>query len=411
MDTRTAPAQFGGTPSRRYYTGRDLRRVRAIGDLRARAHRLMPRVALEYLEGGAGEEATLARERAVFAEWRFVPRGLVDVSQRYIRAPILGRDAPLPLVVAPTGLNGLFMRHADIALAQGAARAGVPFVQSTMSNDAMEEVARVPGLRHWWQLYVFGAEEIWQALVDRADAAGCEALVLTTNAQQFGRRDWDRRNRLPGGWPSPRTIAEAACHPRWVVTTLSHGLPRFPNVAQFAPKDRQGLFETARWIREQMPRDLSWTHVAKIRDRWKKPFFIKGILHPEDVRRAVDSGADGIILGTHGGRQADWSVTPLDVLPEARRIVGDGIALYLSGGIRSGSDIVKARALGADAVLTGRATLYGLCAHGAGGVTRVIEVLSEEMLDTLGQIGAPTVGAIRADMLLRRDALPLGPGV
>ena len=404
----TSVAQMLGTPRRSYYAGSRLDRVQAIADLRARTHRLMPRIALEYLEGGAGEEGTLLREREAFAEWRFMPHTLVDESHRGVAVDILGRRASMPLVVAPTGLNGIFMRHADLALAHGATQAAVPFIQSTMSNDRLEQVAQIPGVRHWWQLYVFGGEEIWQELVDRAAAAGCEALVLTTNSQIFGQREWDSRTRTSKNTPSLATILDAACHPRWLATTLRHGMPEFANVVDFVPRDRRGFFDSAFWIREQMPRSLSWDTVAKIRDRWKKPFFIKGILNLEDVRRSLDSGVDGIILGSHGGRQTDWAVSALDILPRAREIVGDRIALYMSGGIRRGTDILKARALGADVVLTGRATLYGLCAHGAKGVTKAIELIQGEMKNELGQLGVRTLDALSMDVLVRNCDLPLG---
>ena len=404
---RSSVAQLDGSPHRPYYTGGDIARVESVDDLRARTHKLMPRFVLEYLEGGAGEEATLARERECFAEWRVMPHTLVDEAHRDIRTDILGKEAPLPLVVAPTGLNGVFMRGADTALAQGASRAGVPFTQSTMSNERMEDVARVPGLRHWWQLYVFGGEEIWQELVDRAAACGCEALVLTSNSQIFGQREWDSRTRVEGQRPSWSTVLNSAMHPRWLATTLTRGMPEFSNVIEFVPKDRRGFFSSAFWIREQMWRNLDWTTVEKIRQRWKKPFFIKGILNLDDVERALDSGVDGIILGSHGGRQSDWAVAPLDILPKAREIVGDRKALYMSGGIRRGTDILKACALGADAVLTGRATLYGLCAYGADGVHCAIETLKGEMMNELGQYGIQGLKALGPDLLVRNGELPL----
>lgn len=393
-------AQLDGSPRRQFYTGRNLDRVRSIDDLRARAHQLMPRFVLEYLEGGAGEEAALARERQAFGEWRVLPRTLSDESHRSTVCAILRKEASLPLMVAPTGLNGIFMRRADSALARGAAKAGVPFIQSTMSNERMEEVAKVPGLRHWWQLYVFGPDEIWQELVDRAAGTGCEALVLTTNAQIFGMREWDSRTRATRTRPSLSTIFDAARHPRWAAGTLAGGLPRFENVIDFVPKEHHGFFESAFWIREQMWKGIGWQHVARIRERWKGPLFIKGILHPEDARRAVEAGADGIMLGSHGGRQADWAVAPLDVLPRAREAVGDRAELYLSGGIRRGSDVLKALALGADAVLTGRATLYGLCAHGAVGVTKAIELLKNEMLNEMGQYGVPALDDLGPELLV-----------
>jgi (S)-mandelate dehydrogenase len=394
-------AQMNGSPRRRYYTGSNLDRVQSIADLRARTHKLMPRFVLEYLEGGAGEEATLYREREAFAEWRYTPRTLVDESHRSLKRDLLEREAAMPLAIAPTGLNGLFMHNADTALAAGAARFGVPFIQSTMSNDPMEEVADVEGLRHWWQLYVFGGEEIWQELLRRADACGCEALVLTTNSQIFGDREWDSRTRTSQSRPSLATSLDAALHPRWFASALGHGMPEFANVIDFVPKDKRGFFDSAFWIREQMPRTLSWDNVAKIRQHWKRPFFIKGVLNLADVQHAVDSGVDGIILGSHGGRQMDWAVSALDILPRAREIVGDKKALYMSGGIRHGTDMLKALALGADAVLTGRATLYGLCAAGADGVHKALDVLKRQAMNELGQLGVTSLDALSPDVMVR----------
>jgi (S)-mandelate dehydrogenase len=406
---RPAPsiAQLGDTPARRYYTGSNLQRAKAVSDLRARTHKLMPRVALEYLEGGAGEEATLYREREAFAEWRYLPHTLVDESHLSLKRALLGREAAMPLAIAPTGLNGLFMRHADTELAQGATRFGVPFIQSTMSNDRMEDVAKVEGLRHWWQLYVFGGEEIWQELLRRAEACGCEALVVTTNSQIFGDREWDSRTRATQSRPSIATILDAARHPRWLASTLAHGMPEFANVIDFVPKERRGFFDSAFWIREQMPRTLSWRDIAKIRARWSKPFFVKGVLNLDDVRQAVDSGVDGVMLGSHGGRQMDWAVSALDILPEARTIAGDRFLLYASGGIRHGTDMLKALALGADAVMTGRATLYGLCAGGAAGVHRALELLHDQAMNELGQLGVPSLQALDRSVMRKMHGMSM----
>ena len=400
-----------GTPRRRFYTGRNLERVKAIEDLRARTHRLMPDFVLEYLEGGAEDEATLRRERGAYADWRFMPRQLVDVSHRTLEGPILGRTAKMPLVVAPTGLNGLFCKGADIKLAQGAAAAGVPFTQSTMSNERMEDVARVPGLRHWWQLYVFGGDEIWQELLRRADASGVEALVLTTNSQIYGNREWDDRTRYGQNLPSLSATFDAARHPRWMATTLAAqgGLPVFKNVMDFVPKDKRGFFESAYWIREQMPTSLSWADVARIRERWKKPFLLKGLLNLDDVRRAIDAGVDGVVLGTHGGRQADWAVSALDLLPRAREIARDRIALMMSGGVRRGTDILKALALGADTILCGRAPLYGLCAHGAAGVEKALKLLEKEATEEMGQIGAPSRADLTPELLVSSQRITHWP--
>jgi (S)-mandelate dehydrogenase len=400
-------AQLEGTPKRRYYGGSHLRRAVAIEDLRAITHRRMPRLALEYLEGGAEEEASLARDREAYAQWRFMPRQLVDVSQRTLEAPILGKPAPFPLVVAPTGLNGLFGHEADLQLAQAAAHHGVPFVQSTMSNVRMEDIARVPGLRHWWQLYVFGGDEVWQELLRRADACGCEALVLTTNAQIFGNREWDARTRATRTRPSLATVFDAAMHPRWLASTLlTHGMPVFSNIIDFVPKDRRSFFASAFWVREHQPQSLSWQTLDRIRQHWRKPLLVKGILNLDDVRRSLDAGVDGIVLSTHCGRQLDWTVAPLDLLPAAREIVQDRIALFTSGGLRRGTDLLKALALGADAVLAGRAPLYGVCAGGREGVVRALDILKTEAFDALGLLGAQSVADLGQQLLAHIGAAP-----
>ncbi len=396
----TSLPQLEGTPRRRQYTGGNLSRAVAIADLRAKTHKLMPRFVLEYLEGGAEDEATMLRERTAYTDWRFVPRTLVDVSKRTLDTTILGHPASMPLIVSPTGLNGLFRNHADTMLAQAAAKVGVPFVQSTMSNDTMEEVAKVEGLRHWWQLYVFGGDEVWQEILKRADTAGCEALVLTTNTQIFGNREWSKRTRATKTRPSVPTSLSAALHPRWMASTLMReGMPSFKNVIDFVPKNKRSFFESSAWIRDNQPTSMSWDTVAQMRSRWKKPFILKGILNLEDVRRALDSGVDGIVLSSHGGRQLDWSVAPLDLLQAAREIVGDRMALYVAGGVRRGTDMLKAVALGADAVFAGRAPLYGVCAAGAAGAEQALDILKREATDSMGLLGVSRVAELKPELL------------
>lgn len=403
----TGGAQLDGHPHREFYTGHMLTRARTIGDLRARAHKRMPRFVLEYLEGGAEDEATLARERDAFADWRFLPRTLTDVSDRSAAMELVGQRAPIPLVIAPTGLNGVFQRGADIALAKAAAQANVPFVQSTMSNDPITDVAAVRGLRHWFQLYVFGEERVWRTLVDRAREAGCETLILTSNSQIFGNREWDERTRGAGGRPSLATIANAAAHPGWLARTLSRGMPSFVNVIDFVPADQRGFFASATWIREQMPKSLSWDTVRALRARWKGPLIVKGILSPDDARIALSCGVDGIVLSSHGGRQMDWAVAPLDILPRVKDIVGDRATLFLSGGVRRGTDLLKALALGADAVMTGRAPLYGLCAAGSAGAKHALDILHRETCDAMGLLGVRSPSELGPHLLAHYGQMAL----
>jgi len=395
-----SPATTGETPVRAFYGGHSVSRATTIADLRAMTHWRLPAFALDYLEGGAEEEATLARNRAALAGFRLVPRALVDVSQRELGTQLLGRPMALPFAIAPTGLNALFRADADLMLAEAAGEAGIPFVQSTMSNVAMERIARVPHLRHWWQLYVFGSPEVREALIDRAERAGCEALVVTVDCQVYGNREWARRSFTEPGHLTWGALADAARHLRWLSTTvLREGMPRFENVIDFVPPDHRSFFDSAFWIRGRMDTAMAWDTLAAIRRQWPRKLLVKGILDAGYVERAAAAGADGVILSNHGGRQLDWTVSGLDVLPEARRRVGDEFCLIVDGGIRRGTDVVKALCLGADAVLVGRATLYGVAAGGKAGATRAIDILREEIDRDLGLLGAPTITDLGPGML------------
>jgi (S)-mandelate dehydrogenase len=365
------------------------------------AHRRLPRFALEYLEAGAGDEAALAGNLAALRLRRLVPRALVDASDRDLGCTLFDEHLPLPLVIAPTGLNGVFRRKADSLLAAAAAGAGIPFTQSTMSNQRVAEVAAAaPRLRHWFQLYVINPPEITDHLIGEAEKSGCEALVITTDAQLYGKRNWAERDAIEPARLRMSTLLDAALHPRWLATTLApYGTPRFQEFLPWLPSDKQGLFASAFWIRAHMDRSLDWDRVKRIRDRWPRRLLIKGILAPEDVARAVAIGADGVVLSNHGARQLASSVAPLDMVKPTRDAGGDGIALLVDGGIRCGEDIAKALALGADAVMVGRAPLYGLAAAGRDGVARAIEILRQELDLTLGLLGCPRARDLNPDFL------------
>ncbi|MGC2201332.1 MAG: alpha-hydroxy acid oxidase [Stellaceae bacterium] len=397
-----SPAVLDSSPQRRLYAGTNPDRAVTVEDLRAMAHRRLPGFALEYLEGGSEDEASLTRNIAALAEWRFLHRSMADVSRRDISTTLFGRKMALPVAVAPTGLNELFWPHADLRLAQAAAEAGIPFAQSTMSNDGMSRVARVPGLRYWWQLYVFGLPEIRETLIERARNNGCEALIVTVDAQIYGNREWHSRTMSD---PTALTLSsklDALMHPRWLAGgILTHGMPRFENVIEFVPKDRRRFFDSARWIRSQMDRALSWQTIARIRERWPRKLIIKGLLSIEDVVKAAEIGADAVAISNHGGRQLDWAVAPLDLLPATRQAVGDRIAILVDGGMRRGTDVIKAVALGADAVLVGRAVLYGVAAAGKDGAKRALTIFREEIERDLGLLGVPSIAELSSRLLVR----------
>jgi (S)-mandelate dehydrogenase len=266
----------------------------------------------------------------------------------------------------------------------------------------MEKVAAGLDLRHWWQLYVFGGPAVWERLIERAERAGCEALVVTTDAQIYGDRTWDERHFTHPGHLTWGSVFDAARHPRWAAATLlRHGMPAFENIIDFVPREHRAFFDSAFWVRGQMDKDLDWGIVTRIRQIWPRKLLIKGLLRPEEVARAAEAGADGVVMSNHGGRQLDGTISPLDSLPEARRLVGDRIAILVDGGIRRGADVLKALALGADAVQVGRATLYGVAAAGREGVSRAIEILREEMDRTLGLLGLASVRDLGPGMLTR----------
>jgi (S)-mandelate dehydrogenase len=397
-----SPAMMAGDAQRRFYAGGNLDRVVTIEDLRAIAHRRLPGFALEYLEGGAEDEATLARNTAALAQWHFMHKSLVDVRQRDLSTVLFDRPMAMPVAIAPTGLNGLFWPHADLQLAEAAAAAGLPFAQSTMSNDAMQQVARVPGLRYWWQLYVFGPPHVRETLIDRARDVGCEALIVTTDAQIYGNREWEKRTQTGAGSLSWGAKLDALAHPCWFAEAiLSHGLPRFENVVEFVPEDRRGFFDSAHWIRSQMDKALSWETIERIRERWPRKLIIKGLLSLSDIERAAQLGADAVAISNHGGRQLDWALAPLELLPAARAAVGNRIAIFVDGGIRRGTDIIKAISLGADAVFVGRATLYGVAAAGEPGAARALAILREELDRDLGLLGVPAIDQLHPGLLVR----------
>jgi (S)-mandelate dehydrogenase len=396
-----SPAVLAQSPRRHLYAGPNPAAAVTIEDLRAMAHCRLPDFALDYFEGGGEDEATLARNLEALAEWRFKHRSFVDVSKRDTTTVLFDRPMAMPVAVAPTGLNGVLWPNADLRLAEAAAASGVPFAQSTMSNDLMSRVAQVPGLRYWWQLDVFGPKEVRDRLIDRAREHGCEALIVTCDAQIYGNREWDKRNRLSSNQLSLAADLDTLMHPRWLASRLAHGLPRFENVLDFVPPGQRGLFASAHWIRDQMDKALDWDIVKEIRDRWPRKLILKGILDVADVVRAQQIGADAVALSNHGGRQLDWAVSALDILPAARAAVGNRMALIADGGVRRGTDVLKFLALGADAVFAGRAILYGVAAAGRAGAERALDILREELDRDLGLLGVPKVRDLNRSLLVR----------
>jgi (S)-mandelate dehydrogenase len=387
---------------RRPFSGRDCARALNIAELREIARRRVPGFAFEYVEGGAEDEATLRRNREAFAELRFVPQTLADTSQRSLSSSIFGRPCAAPLVIAPTGLNGVLHPDGDLGLARAAAAFGIPYTLSTLSTTRLEDVAAKAGGRLWMQLYVMKNRAIAEDIMTRAAAAGYEALVFTSDANVFGSREWDRRNYFKPGKLRWSAALDSLRHPRWLIDVLLRkGIPQFHNIEAFLPPGAASAVGGSTIIPQMFQATITWADIAWIRRHWSGKLLIKGVLSVEDARRTVEFGCDGIVLTNHGGRQLDYCVAPIEVLGEIAAAVGNRLTIVIDSGFRRGTDIAKALALGAHSVMIGRATLYGLAAGGEHGVRCALDMLATELDRVLGQLGCRSVADLRASLLRR----------
>jgi (S)-mandelate dehydrogenase len=377
--------------NRRPFASRDIGRALNIADLREIARRRIPGFVFEYVESGAEDEATLRGNRAALERLQFLPETLIDCSARHLRTNILGRAAAAPLIIAPTGLNGLLHPDGDVLLARAAAKADIPYTLSTVSTTRLEDVAQRAGGRLWMQLYVIKERAVARDIMQRAGAAGYEALVFTTDANVFGNREWDRRGyRLPGR-PTLRARLDVLRHPRWLwQVILRNGMPRFRNLEAYLPPNLTPMGAST-VIPQLFDATICWDDIAWIREHWRGKLLIKGLVSPADAQRAAAMGLDGVVVSNHGGRQLDYCVAPIDVLPQIVSAVGTRLPIIIDSGFRRGSDVVKALALGAQAVMLGRSTLYGLIAGGQPGVERALEIFTTEIDRVLGLLGCNCV--------------------
>lgn len=367
-----------------------------IEDLRQLAHRRMPGFALAYLESGAEDHGTLNWNRRVFERWRFVPDTLIDASRRSLETTILGQAAAMPLIVAPTGFNGMLCHRADVLLAQAARDAGIPFTLSTMSSASIEEIAHeAPGARFWFQLYMLDDRDITRDLLKRAEVAGCEALVFTTDCVHFGNRESERRFFRAPMKLSLRSMLDTACHPRWVVDVIGRGrgVPGFGNLVGCFSADDRAKGRGAAFIASRLDPGIDWDDLRFIREHWRGKLVVKGILHARDAQKAAELGADAIVLTNHGGRQLDGTISPMEAL-EGVRAACDDLEIFIDSGFRRGTDIAKALALGADAVMVGRSLLYGAAAAKRAGIDKALGILRNELDRTVGQLGVRSVAGL-----------------
>ena len=374
--------------------------ITCIEDLRKLAQRRVPRMFYDYADSGAWTESTYRANEADFGKIKLRQRVAVDMSNRTLESTMVGQKVSMPVAIAPTGLTG--MQHADgeILAARAAAKAGIPFTLSTMSICSIEDVAENTTAPFWFQLYVMRDRDFINALIDRAKAAGCSALVLTLDLQILGQRHKDIKNGL--STPPKPTIANLinlATKPRWCLNMLGTNRRTFRNIAGHA-KGVDDLSSLSAWTAQQFDQTLNWDDVKWIKDRWGGKLILKGILDPEDAELATRSGADALIVSNHGGRQLDGALSSIAALPAIVETVGDRIEVLMDGGIRSGQDVIKALALGAKGVFIGRAFLYGLGAMGEQGVTACLDIIRKELDTTMALCGLRDVKTVDRNILV-----------
>jgi (S)-mandelate dehydrogenase len=377
---------------RAHYVGGDYRRALNIEELRGIARRKLPHFTFEYVEGGAEDELALRRNRTVFERIAWLPRTLAGVGTPDMSSEVLGESLALPLIIAPTGFNGMLWPQGDLQLARAAADAGVPFTLSTVSNYPLAKMtAELPG-RIWFQLYPFKDQAFIDRLIDLALDAGCRTLVVTTDVPVLGAREWDQRNYRAPMKLKTGNVLDVLAHPGWLRRVMvPNGAPRFENLREFLPKGADSALAGVQFMGTQLNTTLSWRDMEHIRSRWQDKLILKGILCVEDAKRAAEIGADGVVLSNHGGRQLDSCVSGVELLPAVTAEVGDRLAILVDGGFCRGSDVLKALALGADGVMIGRATLYGLAAGGQPGVSRALQILRTEMERGMMLLGCRTL--------------------
>ena len=372
-------------------TRRRLSACHDIDDLRAMGRRLIPRPVFDYVDGGADEEVSLRANVAAFRRFRFQPRTLVDVSEPDTSAAFLGSVAPLPLALAPTGYTRMMHPDGESGAARAARRHGLPYTLSTMATTTIEDVASAAGGADlWFQLYIQRDAALNKELVDRAAAAKYRVLVVTVDCFVTGHRTRDRRNGLiiPPEL-TLGTLASIAAKPGYWTRMLRGPAIDFANFAGHEAvtiEDTGQLFNPA----------ITWDDIAELRSRWSGPLVVKGPLGPSDARHAVSVGADGVQLSNHGGRQLDRTVPPVHTIAAIRDEVGPDVAVLMDSGVRHGSDIAVAVALGADACAIGRAYLYGLMAGGQAGVDKALDILAEQFKRTMQLLGVRSVAELRS---------------
>ena len=371
----------------------------SVEDLRRLHQRRVPKMFYDYAESGSWTETTFRRNKDAFDEIRLRQRVAKDISTRRIVGTMLGETQRMPVALAPTGLTGMQHANGEILAAQAAEEFGVPFTLSTMSICSIEDVAAQTRKPFWFQLYVMRDREFIADLIARAKTAGCSALVLTLDLQIIGQRQKDIKNQMTA--PPKLTLKNLinmASKPRWCAGMLATRRHTFGNIIGHA-KGVENLTSLSEWSAKQLDPALSWDDVAWVKEQWGGKLILKGLMDAEDAAIAASLGADAIIVSNHGGRQLDGAPASVEVLPGIVAEVGDACEVWLDGGIRSGQDVFKAKALGADGTLIGKAFLNGLGALGKAGVTQCLEIIEKELDLTMAFCGKTELSEVANDVI------------
>ncbi len=374
-----------------------------IDDLRTLARKRLPKTIFEFIDGGAQDEISLRANREDFERYAFRTRVLTDISQRDQSTTILGEQSASPLILAPTGLTGILHRRGELSASRAAAAAGVPYCLSTMATCSVEQIAEASNVMRWFQLYVLRDRGLTKSFIDRAKATNCKALVLTVDTKMQGPRERDMRN----GFTVPpkftlSTILDFALHFRWLLDVGLGPKVTFRNFEDSNLKIKNAVTIT-QFIANQYDLTVNYKDLEWFKTTWGGPVAVKGILTGEDARRACDHGADAIIVSNHGGRQLDGAMSAIAALPEVVNAVQDRAEVILDGGVRRGSDVIKALCLGARACMIGRAWLYGLASGGEAGVARSLEILSQEIDLALALLGRNRLSELNPEVLAARS--------
>jgi len=375
-----------------------------IADLRELARKRLPKGVFEFFDRGNGDEVAVANNRAAFERIKLNPHMLVDTSERSLATTLYGKPQTLPLVVGPTGSAGLAWYEGELELARAAKAAGIPYTLATGSMTSLERVAAEAGGNLWFQVYMWPDRAASHALIERAKVAGYQALVVTVDTPVTPGREYNLRNGMTVPFRfTRRNVSDVALHPRWLAGVLlkyllTTGMPRYENY----PTQMKTKITALPMGRSMMVTDsLTWDDLRAIRKLWPHALMVKGILRADDAKLAVDCGADGVIVSNHGGRAVDSTRAPIEILPEVVEAIGSRATVLVDSGFRRGADVAKALALGANAVMIGRATLYGTAVAGEAGAARAIEIYRDEIDRLLALIGCPGIGALDTSYLVR----------